>query len=198
MWQIEGIIRDYGPVALVAVCHGAAGWRGKAEDAEGVAMAEQIIGVDVLGAYRLCVAAYPSLCAHGSGTIALVSSIHANATYPERVPYAIAKSAMGGLMRGLAVEWGKDNITVNMLTPWQVEGTRTTAIAAHEGEDTLQRYTERSPLRRLVDPEDIATTILWLTQCRSITGSEIALDCGVRASAWHHPFTEGKTRHVSP
>ena len=185
-------------VALVAICHGCRTGRGCAEGEGMVEMAEEVIGVDVLGAYRICQAAYPGLCVSGNGTIVMVSSIHAHATFPERVPYAIAKSAMGGLMRGLAVEWGKDNITVNMLTPWQVEGEKTAYVAAGEGEDTLQRYVEHAPLGRLVSPEDIATTILWLAKCRSITGSEIPLDCGVRASAWHRPFLYGKGNNVSP
>lgn len=170
---------------VVVLCHGAAPSPGQAEDARTLVQVQDVFEVDVLGTYRLCQAAWPYLVRSGGGSIIIVSSLHAKATYPERTPYAIAKHGLSGLVQALALDWGKDNIRVNAILPWQCTGTRTARVAAQEGDDTIERYTQRSPLRRLVEPADIARTVLWLTQCTSITGTEIVVDCGVSASMWH-------------
>ena len=147
--------------------------------------------IDVLGTFALCQLAGHFMLRQRQGTIALVSSLHGRMTYPQRVPYATAKAALGGLARALAVEWGCQGIRVNTLLPWQVESLRTQRFidtAAQHGEDLREAYTRRSPMRQLAAAEDIAATILWLARTPSVTGQEIVLDCGVSASMWYKNY----------
>lgn len=177
-------------LTLLVVCHGEAPAISSAEEDMAATALSRVLDTDVLGTHRLCQEAWHQMHQTGGGSIVLLSSLHGHATYPHRLPYSTAKSALSGLVRSLALDWGKDNIRVNGICPWQCEGPRSSAIAAQEGEDTFELYKQRSPLRRLVTAEDIARTVLWLAQCKSVTGTEIVLDCGVSASMWHRPFEE--------
>jgi NAD(P)-dependent dehydrogenase (short-subunit alcohol dehydrogenase family) len=165
-------------------------------------VAQKLWQCDVMGAVHLCELVGRRMVEQRRGSIVLVSSMHAHATYPQRAPYVMAKSALCGLTRALAVEWGPSNVRVNALVPWQVQNERSEAVAAQEwaesGIDTLELYRQRSPLRHLVTAEDIARTVLWLTETPSMSGAEISVDCGVGASMWHRPFLEGDTSVPSP
>lgn len=181
-------------LTLVVVCHGEQPVnppRMAADDSADRTI-NDLMDTDVLGALCACQCAYPFFAAEQRGCIVLVSSLHAKMTYPQRVPYCVAKAALGGMVRALAVEWGRDGVRVNALLPWQVEGPRTQRFidaAAQQGQDLREAYVRRSPLRHLVSPNDIAETVLWLARTPSVTGQEIVLDCGVSASMWYEPFT---------
>jgi NAD(P)-dependent dehydrogenase (short-subunit alcohol dehydrogenase family) len=133
------------------------------------------------------------MLAQQRGAIVLLSSIHALATYPCRVPYATAKAAIVGMARGLAVEWGPHNIRVNAVCPWQIEGPRTQAFIDAAPDDLRETYQRRVPTRQLITPEAVAQTVLWLVQTPGITGQAIVMDGGLTASAWHYPFQERET-----
>ena len=190
-WRLHAILEhQQEPVTALALCHGAAPYPGKAEYGDTLRHAQGVMDTDVFGTYRLCQAVWKYMQRGGGGSISIVSSLHARATYPHRTPYALAKSALSGLVHALALDWGKDNIRVNSILAWQVEGSRTAQVARSEGEDTVDLYRKKSPLSRLVDPVDVARTVLWLAECASVTGTEIVVDCGVSASMWHRPFGE--------
>lgn len=152
-----------------------------------------IYQTDVLGTFGMAQTIGASMVARRKGAMVFLSSAHAQQTYPARVPYCLAKSAVVALARALAVEWGPYGVRVNSVSPWQCDGERSDDIAAQErqqsGIDTLELYRQRSPLRRLVTAEDVAKTVLWLADNESMTGQDIRLDCGVAASMWHQGFT---------
>lgn len=191
--SVVNILDDfYNNIALLVTCHGAAPTPGPAITA-GKAL-RSVYETDVLGTFALCqlVSAYMLHRHHGS--IVLLSSIHARQTYPERTAYCVAKSAVCGLARGLAVEWGQRGLSVNAILPWQVRGERSQHFAEtlrqETGEDLYELYKQRSPQRRLVEPQEIANTVLWLAQNPSVNGQEIVLDGGVSSSMWFRPFLE--------
>ena len=181
-----------GTVDALVVCHGAPPEPIVAMDC--LSVVQRLYEVDVLSTLRLCQTAGRYMIDQRHGSITLLSSIHAHQTYPERLPYVLSKTAVCGMARALAVEWGQYNITVNSISPWQTSGGRTDTVAAQEyastGANTLGAYKRKSPLHRLVRPEDIAETVVWLAKNQSITGQDIVIDGGVTASAWHKPYTE--------
>ena len=181
-----------GIVDALVVCHGAPPVPVAAMECLDVV--QRLYEVDVLSALRLCQTVGRYMIAQRHGSITLLSSIHAHATYPERVPYVISKTAICGMARALAVEWGQYEILVNSISPWQTSGGRTDIVAAKEyvatGMNTLGAYKRKSPLRRIVRPEDIAETVVWLTKNKSMTGQDVVLDAGVTASAWHKPYND--------
>ena len=160
-----------------------------------LSMADEFIPVlmtDLGGAFLAAQAVAPYMQRQQRGAMVFISSLHAHQTYPARPAYAAAKAGICGMARSLALEWGKDGITVNTILPWQVAGGRTFRLAHfHEqatGEDLLAQYVAKSPLRQLVTEDDVADAVAFLIRNRSCTGMELVLDTGVSASMWHKEF----------
>ena len=142
----------------------------------------QVLDIDVLGAYHLCQAFGAMMLRQKRGNIVLLTSMHSVGTYPQRVAYSTAKTAIVGLGRGLAVEWAAQNIQVNMIAPGQVEGGRTRGLAT---EAMIAAMKARTPAGQLINAQDIAETVLWLTRTPGMTGQTIILDHGWTSSLWY-------------
>jgi NAD(P)-dependent dehydrogenase (short-subunit alcohol dehydrogenase family) len=193
LYQINNLLDTLGGIVdLLVTCHGLPPQPTDARYC--AAVAQKLWQCDVMGTVHLCQLVGSKMVAQQWGSIVLVSSAHAHATYPQRAPYVMAKSAICGLARALAVEWGPFNVGVNALVPWQVQNERSETVANQEradsGIDTLELYRQRSPLRQLVSVEDIARTVLWLADTPSMSGAKITMDCATGASMWHRPFLE--------
>lgn len=98
------------------------------------------------------------------------------------------RSAVSGLVKTLANEYGKHNVTVNNVCPGYTRTERLTGLAArvaeNEGaarEDVEQRWTSQVPLGRLGEPEEFANVVAFLASERAsyITGASIAVDGGL-------------------
>jgi 3-oxoacyl-[acyl-carrier protein] reductase len=93
-------------------------------------------------------------------------------------PYVVAKHASLGLTRALAVELGKEGITVNAICPGPVHTGITAAIPAGDKETYAKR---RTALRRYGEPEEIAHVTLGivLPAAGFLTGAAIPVDGGL-------------------
>jgi 3-oxoacyl-[acyl-carrier protein] reductase len=98
------------------------------------------------------------------------------------------RPAVVGLVKSLAVEFGKDGITVNNLAPGYTatdrlsELSKVRALAAGVSEQEIrERWAAEIPVRRLGQPEEIADAIVWLASDRAayITGQTILVDGGI-------------------
>lgn len=117
-----------------------------------------------------------------------LSSFHAFGTYPQRTIYATMKAAVCGMARALAVEYAPQGIRVNTIAPGQVEGARTDWFLSQQHLGARDRMLARSPSGQIVQPEDIASTVLWLANTPSMTGQTIIMDHG-----WSVDFSYDKT-----
>jgi len=82
-----------------------------------------------------------------------------------QVNYSAAKAGIQGIARTLAIELGPFNINVNAVAPGFIETRMTQAVAQRTGidyEDLKKAAAERTPLRRIGQPEDIAGLITFL------------------------------------
>lgn len=93
-------------------------------------------------------------------------------------PYVTAKHASVGLTRALAVELGKEGITVNAICPGPVHTGITAAIADADKQEFARR---RTALRRYADPEEVAhiTLGIVLPAAGFLTGAAIPVDGGL-------------------
>jgi dehydrogenase/reductase SDR family protein 4 len=120
----------------------------------------------------------PEMASRRDGSIVIVSSIGGLKGTEVLGIYAISKAADMQLARNLAVEWGPDNIRVNCIAPGLV---RTDFARALWEDPVLRKASEdRTALRRLGEPEDIAGAAVFLASRagRWITGQTIVIDGG--------------------
>ncbi len=119
------------------------------------------------------------------GKIILIGSMTTILGLPYLVPYALAKSALGGLTRVLAAEWAQYNIQVNAILPGFILTDLTRAM--WEKPEMLAWMRSVVPAGRLGRPEEIAPLAVFLAGPGSsyITGQLIAVDGGYSTcSVW--------------
>jgi 3-oxoacyl-[acyl-carrier protein] reductase len=129
---------------------------------------------------RVIRAALPYLRQSKSPRIVNIASTEALGATAELSPYSAAKAGVTGLTRSLAVELGREGITVNCICP----GPITTAITARISDEHKTIYARRrTALRRYGDPEEVAhmTLSLCLPAASFLTGAVIPVDGGLMA-----------------
>ena len=145
------------------------------------------VAVNLTGMFLLCRAAVPIMRQRGWGRIVLTGSTTGKRPVAGRTPYAATKLAMVGLARSLAHEVGRDGITVNVISPFDVESPRIEGMfqrmASEQGvsvEEVRRNEEGLTAVGRLVQPADVAQAALWLFSdaAGAITGQDINVSCG--------------------
>ena len=135
--------------------------------------------------------AVPAMIAAGRGSIVNIASMAGRRGLMYRVGYCSAKAGQIGMTYGLALELGRHNITVNAIAPGAVAGDRIDRVIQGQAdvrgvdvEKMRQSFVERSPLRRMSTPEDIASLAAFLCSdhARNISGQCIPVTAGEPAS----------------
>ena len=129
---------------------------------------------------RIIRAALPYLRQSKCPRIVNIASTEALGATALHSPYSAAKAGVTGLTRSLAVELGRDGITVNCICP----GPITTAITARISDEHKAIYARRrTALNRYGDPEEVAhmTLSLCLPAASFLTGAVIPVDGGLMA-----------------
>jgi NAD(P)-dependent dehydrogenase (short-subunit alcohol dehydrogenase family) len=139
---------------------------------------DKVLATNLKGMHLLCQRALPLMAARGGGSAILVSSIAALRASAGLGAYGISKAAVAALARQLAAEWGPQGVRVNALTPGLIRTEFSRAL--WEDPERLRRAEERTPLRRLGEPADIAGVALFLAAPASayLTGQAIVVDGG--------------------
>lgn len=101
--------------------------------------------------------------------------------------YTASRGAILSMTRSLSAEWGKFGITVNVLAPGWFKTAQNAVL--YENKEWLNYITERIPLSRPGQPNDLDGTVIFLASdaCEYITGQIILVDGG---------FTTGATKAI--
>jgi 3-oxoacyl-[acyl-carrier protein] reductase len=144
-----------------------------------VADIETLVRLNVVSPIVLTKYVARTMMAARRGRIVNIASIIATTGYSGLSVYGATKASLVGFTRSLARELGEVGITVNAVAPGFMETEMTRSLSeAHR-----ERVARRSPLNRLVTPEDVADSILHLLgdAGRNVTGSVLTIDAGSTA-----------------
>ena len=141
----------------------------------------KLIQINLTGVFISMKYQIAEMLANRSGSIVNISSIAGIVGLPNASAYVAAKHAVVGITKTAALEYAKSGISINAISPgW----TRTDLIKHMIDDESKEKsISSRHPTDRLVEPEEIAQTILWLcTKApRSMTGTVLPVDGGFTA-----------------
>ena len=141
---------------------------------------DRAMDVGLKSMFRAAKHAVPHMRQSGGGSMINISSVHGLLAAPRRLVYETVKTAVIGLTRQLAAEYGPDGIRVNAVCPGHILTERSRAQwEAHP--DGLRFFEEQYPLRRVGTPLDIANSIAFLCsdEASFITGQALVVDGGL-------------------
>lgn len=143
----------------------------------------RILEVNVTALFACSQAAARSMPQGGS--IVNTASLSSFIGQPERAAYVASKTAVLGLTRALAVEWGHLGIRVNAIAPGYVE-TDLTGDLLRRGILDRSVVEGRTPLRRFGAPDDVVGATLFLLSDLSsfVTGATLSIDGGWLANGY--------------
>jgi len=145
----------------------------------------EVMGVNLQGAWNAARAVIPFLEKAGGGTIVNVSSVQALATQPNVLAYTVSKHALIGLTRSIAIDFAAQKIRVNAVCPGSVDTPmlRWAASLDRNPESVLEACNQMHPLGRIAQPREIAEVIAFLAHESSsfVTGAVWTVDGGLMA-----------------
>ncbi len=143
----------------------------------------RVVDVNLNGVFHTTQAVLPDMVDAGWGRIVNISSSSTHSGQPFMSAYVAAKSAVNGLTKSLALEYGPSGITVNGVAPGFVD---TPMLRSAEERQllggTIEEHIERTPVRRVGRPEDIAAACSFLISDDAgyITGQILGVNGGRR------------------
>ena len=151
---------------------------------------DRIIATNLTAAFDCSRAGIGDLLKSDNGRLVFVASVASLRGVPYASHYAASKHGLLGLMRSLAAEYAKTNLTVNAVCPGYVDTPMTDQSVARVSEitgrsegDARSAITNMNASGRLVDPQAIGNVIamLCLPLSRDINGAAVTIDGGTSA-----------------
>lgn len=125
--------------------------------------------------------AVPVIARSGGGSIVNISSVHGLLMAPRALVYEAGKSAVIGMTRQMALDFGPLGIRVNAICPGHIVTERMRENMWADNPTGYKFFEEQYPVRRCGRPVDIANAIVFLCsdEASFITGHALAVDGGL-------------------
>lgn len=176
---IEQTVKTYGGLDILV--NGAAHLYGMHNAAE---MPEsewrEVMSVTLDGVFYCSRYALPEMMKRGGGSIIHIASVEGMMGAAGHAAYVTGKSALFGLTRSIAIDFGRHNIRVNAISPGIIDSGRPDIEHYKQDPTVMQFWRDMTVLDRLGQPEEVAAAALFLAsdEASYVTGQNLAVDGG--------------------
>ena len=141
---------------------------------------QKVVDVNLNGVFHCIQAVLPDMVDAGWGRIVNISSSSTHSGTAYMAHYVAAKSAVNGLTKSLALEYGPAGITVNAVPPGFIDTPMLRNAEARGRLGDVQATIDATPVRRMGKPEDIAAACAFLIseEAGYITGQILGVNGG--------------------
>ncbi|WP_338865713.1 SDR family NAD(P)-dependent oxidoreductase [Myxococcus stipitatus] len=176
---VEGALRRYGALHVLANVAGVGGFRRTAE----VTLEEwsRVLAVNLTGTFLMCQRTLPALL-ETRGVIINTASVAGLKSHPYSAAYCASKGGVVMLTKALAVEYARKGVRINCLCPGGVETPLLARFQPPEGVHPAA-FARTAPLERYGKPDEVAGTLAFLASddAAYINGATVAVDGGMTA-----------------
>ena len=146
----------------------------------------RLLEINVVGTALAMKAILPLMIARGGGSIVVVASVNATIAEQLLAGYNATKAAVRQLARTVAMDYARDGIRVNVLSPGPMMAGlfKRHLETAPDAEQFLATRTARQPGGRILDAADVARAAMFLlsTGSAAMLGADVIVDGGLTAS----------------
>jgi NAD(P)-dependent dehydrogenase (short-subunit alcohol dehydrogenase family) len=146
-----------------------------------------VLDVNLKGMFQMARFAIPQMRLRGKGAIVNTASVQAYWSHQGAVAYSASKGGIVAFTRALALDHAHEGIRVNAVAPGSVRTPMLLDAAQRSNPDdpdaALAVFAQSHPIGRLIEPEDVASAVLFLASDRAsaITGVTLPVDGGLMA-----------------
>ena len=182
--EVETLVRQtlatYGRLDAAFNNAGIEGDVGKQTHEQSLANYHAVMDTNVLGVLLSMKHEIGAMLKNGGGAIVNNASVGGLIGFPGVSVYVASKHAVLGLTKSAALEYTKQGIRVNAVSPGGIETPMLNRFTGGPGTDFFNRLARMHPVGRLGRPEEIAEAVLWLCsdQASFVTGQSLAADGG--------------------
>jgi NAD(P)-dependent dehydrogenase (short-subunit alcohol dehydrogenase family) len=175
---LEGVRAQLGPVSILVNAAGLDSFKKFHEVS--FERWQRVIDVNLNGVFHCVQAVLPDMLEAGWGRIVNISSSSTHSGQPFMSPYVAAKSAVNGLTKSLALEYGPSGITVNAVPPGFIDTPMLRKAEERGFLGDTEKQIAATPVRRIGKPEDIAAACSFLIseEAGYITGQILGVNGG--------------------
>jgi NAD(P)-dependent dehydrogenase (short-subunit alcohol dehydrogenase family) len=141
-----------------------------------------ILETNLMGTYHACMVFGPHMLERGSGRIVNIASLASFVALLDVAAYTCSKTAVAGLTKSLALEWGPKGVNVNAIAPGVFRTDLNKALL--DGSPRGQELLTRTPLKRWGKVEELAGAAVFLASDAAsfVNGEILTVDGGFLAS----------------
>jgi 3-oxoacyl-[acyl-carrier protein] reductase len=138
---------------------------------------DDVIAVNLTATFRLARAAVKNMMRRRFGRLVAITSVVGVTGNPGQVNYVASKAGLTGLVKSVAQEYARRNVTANCVAP----GFIATAMTDKLNEKQREAILSRVPAGRLGTPEDVAAAVLFLASNEAgyVTGQTLHVNGGM-------------------
>jgi NAD(P)-dependent dehydrogenase (short-subunit alcohol dehydrogenase family) len=133
--------------------------------------------VNLYSPFRLIQTVLPGMTSKKWGRIVNITSIFSIVGKEFRAPYSASKFGLDGMTASLAAEVAESGVLVNSVAPGFIDTELTRKVLGKNG---MREMAAKVPVRRMGNPEEVASLVLWLASNENtfVSAQNIAVDGG--------------------